>query len=869
MVGYTPMIEQYLEVKKQHQDAILFFRLGDFYEMFFDDALLASKELEITLTGREGGRDKRIPMCGIPFHASQNYIARLIQKGYKVAVCEQLEEPGSAKSIIRRQVTRIITPGTFIEGQTLEEKKNNFIAAVCGTGAAYGLAFADIGTGLFMAAQFTGDDAGKFLLEELARFQPVEVILSDNIRTKEILETIKKRIPSAVSTLPKDTFNGAGIPELLLNKPDSSIEETAARKYPLAANAAGGLICYLKETVKCDLLQINKIEFYSPGHYLILDDVTRRNLELKASLRDRTSRHTLVWVLDHTLTAMGGRLLRSWLDRPLLDLRSIIKRQEAVEETVGGIIFRYELKQILSSIYDLERLSSRVAYGSANARDLLALKNSISVLPSLKQLLGGARSELWLEISKTIVFPKDLWELLDNAIIDDPPVSVRDGGIIKTGYHPEADRLRNISAVGKEWLVSLELREKEHTGIKSLKVGFNKVFGYYIEVTRSNLNLIPDNYIRKQTLANGERFITPELKELEEKILGAQDRLVQLEYEIFSEIRARVMEAIPILQKTARAVAVADCLYSLAEAAAKGNYTRPLMFEGKRLYLRESRHPFLEKILGPGEFIPNDLLLDEENHFIILTGPNMAGKSTYMRQAALIVLMAQMGSFVPARQAEIGLIDRIFTRVGSSDDLAAGQSTFLVEMNECREIISSATEKSFIIMDEIGRGTSTYDGISIAWALVEFIAQKIKSKTLFSTHYQELTDLETLSGVKNFTMTVQEKGDNIIFLRQVSPGKADRSYGIQVARLAGLPDVILNRAREIMDILLYRQNSGVEAAPVLETLETLDKQDEFRIEDNLAALNIWELTPLEALNILARWQEELKKGIKKELNHET
>jgi len=850
------MIEQYLDVKQQHRDAILFFRLGDFYEMFFDDALLASKVLEITLTGREGGRDKRIPMCGIPFHASQNYIARLIQKGYKVAVCEQIEEPGSGKSIIRRRVTRIITPGTFVEGQTLEEKKNNFVSAVYSTGAAYGLAFADIGTGLFMATQFTGEDAGKFLLEEIARFQPLEVILSDNIQTKEIIERIKKRMPSSVSILPFDTFSDAGIQELLSNKPVSGLEEPAARKYPLAANAAGGLICYLKETVKCELLQINKIEFYSPGHYLILDDVTRRNLELKSSLRDRTGRHTLVWVLDHTLTAMGGRRLKSWIDRPLLDLRSIIKRQEAVEETVGSIFYRYELKQILSSIYDLERLSARVAYGSANARDLLALKNSISALPSLIQLISGARSELWLEISKNIIFPKDLWELLDNAIADDPPISVRDGGIIKTGYHPEVDRLRNISAGGKDWLVSLELRERERTGIKSLKVGFNKVFGYYIEVTRSNLSLVPENYLRKQTLANGERFVTPELKELEEKILGAQDRLVQLEYEIFSGIRARVMEAIPDLQKTARAVAVADCLYSLSEAAVKGNYTRPLMFEGKRLYLRESRHPVLEKILGPGEFIPNDLLLDEENHFIILTGPNMAGKSTYMRQAALIVLMAQMGGFVPARQAEIGLVDRIFTRVGASDDLAAGQSTFLVEMNECREIVSSATEKSFIIMDEIGRGTSTYDGISIAWALVEYIAQKLKAKTLFSTHYQELTELETLSGVKNFTMTVQEKGDNIVFLRQVAPGKTDRSYGIQVARLAGLSDVILNRAREIMDILLYRQNSDVETAPAL---ETWSERDEFRIEDNLSALNIWELTPLEALNILARWQEELKK----------
>ncbi|HAP93938.1 MAG TPA: DNA mismatch repair protein MutS [Desulfotomaculum sp.] len=862
-MGYTPMIEQYLEIKNQHQDAILFFRLGDFYEMFFDDAVLAARELEITLTGRDGGENRRIPMCGVPYHAAQTYITRLIQKSYKVAICEQMEEPGAGRGIVRRQVTRIVTPGTLIEEQTLEEKKHNFLAAVRAMETSYGLAFADVTTGLFMATQFDGDSSENMLLDELARLQPAEILLADAAENNKTASRIKKRCSAVISFVSPGTFSREKAIRILSRQLGPAWQQSALNTFPRAVDAAGGLMVYLKDTQKCDLLQINQVQLYSPGQYMILDAITRRNLELTASMRDGSRWGTLLWVLDYTVTAMGGRLIRSWIERPLLDLKTIRNRLDALEETVNNIFFRHELKQLLSSIYDLERLTARVAYGSANARDMLALKDSLSVLPSLKQLLLNNQAKLWLEIAGAIDCQEDLRELLENSISEDPPFSVREGGIIKPGYHPEADRLQAASRSGKDWLVNLETRERERTGIKSLKIGFNKVFGYYIEVTRTNLNLVAEDYIRKQTLANAERFITPELKELEEKILGAEDRLVQLEYQLFVEIRDQVAAVIPALQKTAHAAATADCLLSLAEAAIKANYTRPQVSEKDRILIREGRHPVLERVLSTGEFVPNDILLNEENRLIILTGPNMAGKSTYMRQAALLVLMAQMGSFVPARQAEVGLVDRILTRVGASDDLAIGQSTFMTEMNECRTIINSATVRSLIIMDEVGRGTSTYDGISIAWALVEYIATQVKAKTLFSTHYHELTDLEKLAGVRNFTITVQEQGEDIVFLRQVLPGKADRSYGIQVARLAGLPRVILSRAREIMNSLEYRQAAAKQPAPTKGNPGS-DMDGKVHVEPagrqvvkELTALNVCKLTPLEALNLVARWQENI------------
>lgn len=863
-MGYTPMIEQYLEIKNQHQDAILFFRLGDFYEMFFEDAVLAARELEITLTGRDGGETKRIPMCGVPHHAAKTYITRLIQKGYKVAICEQVEEPAASKGIVRRQVTRVVTPGTLIEEQAMEEKKHNFLAAVRVMDASYGLAVADVTTGLFMATQFDGDSSENMLLDELARLQPAEILLADVAESNKAASRIKKRCFAVISFVSPETFSRERAIRILLRQLGPTWQQSAINTFPLAVDAAGGLLVYLRDTQRCDLLQINQVQLYSPGQYLILDANTRRNLELTASMRDGSRWGTLLWVLDHTVTAMGGRLIRSWIERPLLDLESIMNRLDALEEIVNNIFFRHELKQLLSSFYDLERLTARVAYGSANARDLLALKSSLSILPSLKQLLLNNQAKLWLEIAGAIDCREDLKEVLENSISEDPPFSIREGGIIKPGYHPEVDRLRAASQHGKNWLINLETREKERTGIKSLKIGFNKIFGYYLEVTRANFNLVAEDYIRKQTLANAERFITPELKELEEKILGAEDRLVQLEYQLFVEIRDQVVTTIPALQKTAHAVATADCLLSLAEAAIKGNYTRPQVSEKDRILIQEGRHPVLERVLNTGEFVPNDMLLNEENRLIILTGPNMAGKSTYMRQAALLVLMAQMGSFVPARRAEVGLVDRILTRVGASDDLAVGQSTFMTEMNECRTIINSATVRSLIIMDEVGRGTSTYDGISIAWALVEYIATQVKAKTLFSTHYHELTDLEKLAGVKNFTITVQEQGEDIVFLRQVLPGKADRSYGIQVARLAGLPQVVLNRAREIMNSLEYRQGAVKQVALTGEN-SGAGKDGKAQAEPaggqivkELAALNILKLTPLKALNLIARWQEDVQ-----------
>lgn len=786
-MAYSPMIEQYLGIKNQYQDAVLFFRLGDFYEMFFDDAILAARELEITLTGRDGGKDNRVPMCGIPYHAADTYLSRLIQKGYKVAICEQVEEPGAGKGIVRRQVTRVVTPGTLIEGQTLEEKKHNFLVTIRALEDFWGLATADVATGLFMATQFDGAGSENALLDELVRLQPAEVVLADDKENKKTALKIKERCSAVISFVAPEIFGREKSQRILSRQFGRVWQQSALNTLPAALDAAGGLLTYLKDTQKCDLLQINQVQLYSPGHYMILDSITRRNLELTSSMRDGSRWGTLLWVLDHTVTAMGGRLIRSWIERPLLNLEVINDRLDALEEAIENIFFRHELKELLSSIYDLERLTARVAYGSLHARDLVALKNSLAVLPALKKLLSNNRTKLWLEISEAINCQEDLQILLENSIIENPPISIHEGGIIKQGYNPEVDRLRTASQDGKKWLADLETLEKKRTGIKSLKIGFNKVFGYYIEVTRSNLNLIPEDYIRKQTLANAERFITPELKELEEKILGAEDRLVQLEYQLFIELREQVAFTIPTLQKTAHALAIADCLFSLAESAFRNNYIRPQISEKGSIIIRDSRHPVLECILNAGEFVANDISLGEENSLIILTGPNMAGKSTYMRQIALLVLMAQMGSFIPSRQAEIGLVDRILTRVGASDDLAAGQSTFMTEMNECRAIINSATKKSLIIMDEVGRGTSTYDGISIAWALAEFIATNIKAKTLFSTHYHELTDLEMLEGVKNFTIKVQEQGEDIVFLRQVLPGKADRSYGIQVARLAGLP----------------------------------------------------------------------------------
>ncbi len=855
-MSYTPMINQYLQIKKNYPDAILFFRLGDFYEMFFEDALVASRELEITLTGRDAGSAGRVPMCGVPYHTADSYIARLVEKGYKVAVCDQVEDPEEAKGIVRREVTRVVTPGTIMD--YLEEKRHNFLVAVVeGAAGDFGLAVTDITTGLFMVTQLAGREA---LLDELLRLEPAEVLLPEGEERHELAEFLRQNLKgAAISFWSEGAFEPERAARRLQEQLGMSWNRAGLAGLPLAVRCAGGLLDYLKATQKRELAQINQVEVYSAGQFMHLDSVTRRNLELTASLKDGSRWGTLLWVLDHTVTAMGARLLKSWVERPLLDLAGICARQEAVEELVNGGIVRQELKQILKEIYDLERISSRIAYGSAGPRDLLALKNSLAVLPSLKAILSRQQARLWQEIAETLDPLEDVARLIGEAISEEAPPGPKDGGVIRSGYHPEVDRLRQASREGKNWLAELEAREKERTGIRSLKVGYNKVFGYYIEVTKPNLHLVPPYYLRKQTLAGAERFITPELKELEEQILGAEEKLARLEYEIFTAIRQEVAGQVRRIQQTAAAVAQVDALLSLAEAAVKGNYVRPLVNNGTRIVIRQGRHPVVEQVLGPGEFVPNDVELGGDTRLIILTGPNMAGKSTYMRQVALLVLMAQVGSFIPASYAEIGLVDRIFTRIGASDDLAGGQSTFMVEMRECQSIIKAATPRSLIIMDEVGRGTSTYDGISIARALVEYIVQRIGARTLFSTHYHELTSLESLPGVKNFTVAVEENGEEIVFLHRVREGKADRSYGIQVARLAGLPAEILRRAQEVLKEMEGRAgDSRRQSQPHSGQKVILARHP---VLEELSRLDLWQITPLEALNILASWQKSLRQEV--------
>lgn len=855
---FTPMIRQYLEIKKQYPDAILFFRLGDFYEMFFDDARLASRELEITLTGRDGGSE-RVPMCGIPYHAADGYIARLISKGYRVAICEQVEDPAEAKGIVRREVTRVITPGTVTEGHFLEDKKNNYLASIAPLEEGYGLAVTDITTGVFMVSSFSGVRAWSELIDEMARLNPAEVIIPLAYSDK-MAGDLKQQGILAVSGYRDTAFSPAeAVPAFEEQFGSAGSLYNRTIDYHAAVAAAGALLIFLRETQKRVLKHINKAAFYRPGKYMILDANTRRNLELTRAISDGSRRNTLLSVIDHTVTAMGGRLLRNWIEQPLLDVAEIKARLEATEDLAGNAMLRLELKSLLKNVYDLERLTGKISFGTANARDLIGLKKSLANLPLIKQLLlAQAGAALLKDVARSIDPLEEVRELLEAAIDDNPPLSLKDGGIIKKGYNHEVDRLRQARREGKSMLAGLEERERARTGIKSLKVGFNKVFGYYIEVTRANLELVPEDYQRRQTLANAERFITPELKEYEDMILRAEERLASLERRLFDEVLERLSGEIHRIQKSASAIATADALYSLAEAAVKGRYSRPEIAEDGKLHVKDGRHPVLEQVMGPGRFVPNDTFMDnEESRFILLTGPNMAGKSTYMRQVALIVLLAQIGSFVPALFARIPVFDRIFTRVGASDDIAGGQSTFMVEMNECRIIVNEATEKSLIIMDEVGRGTSTYDGISIARALAEYIHTKIRAKTLFSTHYHELTDLDSMPGIVNFNVAVREEGEDIIFLRKVVPGKSDRSYGIQVARLAGLPGEIINRSMEILKTLEFAAERPPQPSPAKEWPAYRYKENECHVIQELRRLNVLEMTPLEAINKLYMLHKKL------------
>ncbi|WP_026174405.1 DNA mismatch repair protein MutS [Effusibacillus pohliae] len=818
MARYTPMIEQYLSIKRQAGDALLFFRLGDFYEMFFDDAVTAAKELEITLTGRDGGADERIPMCGVPYHSAESYIQRLIEKGYKVAICEQVEDPSQAKGIVRREIVRVVTPGTIMDGKSVQEKSNNYIAAAVQTGERTGLAFCDVTTGEF----FVCESADGSFWDDLQQFQPAEILLPAGEGHAALAEQIRERFGCAITGgEPGSQSESRAASRLLEHFQLRSLESIGLADATAAVMAAGMLLAYLESTQKRSLHHLKKPLLLTRDSHLVIDAFSRRNLELTETIREKNRYGSLLWLLDKTVTAMGGRLLKKWVERPLAVRADIELRLQAVEELVEELLLREDLRQMLQEVYDLERLMGRVAYGSANGRDLLAIASSLAVLPELRRRLLQCESPLLQEIGRQIEEMHAIVDLIGRAIVEEPPVGIRDGGLIRDGFDEHLDRLKQASREGKRWIAQLEQAEREKTGIKSLKVGFNKVFGYYLEVTKANVHLVPDYYERKQTLANGERYITPELKEKESLILEAEDKMIDLEYELFVQVRDQVAAVLPNIQRAAEKIAQVDVLQSLATVAVERRYTKPLITDSDRLRIEEGRHPVVEAVLKHESFVPNDTLLDCGDHQIaLITGPNMAGKSTYMRQVALIVIMAQMGSFVPAKKAEIGIVDRVFTRIGAADDLAAGQSTFMVEMVELANILHHATRRSLIILDEIGRGTSTFDGISIAQAVIEFLHQspKIGAKTLFATHYHELTELaDRLPGVTNYSTHVQEKGDSIVFLRKIIPQPADRSYGIQVAKLAGLPEPVLQRAKEILHVLENLPSGKREASAALTT----------------------------------------------------
>jgi DNA mismatch repair protein MutS len=794
-------MKQYREIKRQHADAILLFRMGDFYEMFDQDAVTASKVLDITLTARNKSKGIETPLCGFPYHAAEGYIAKLIRRGFRVAVCEQVEDPKLAKGIVKREVIRVVTPGTVLDSNLLDAKDNNYLAALYSAKDGVGLSFLDISTGDFFIAEINGSANLAELDTLLSRFSPREIVMPKGFEAGKGLSGLLRQYTQAINTYDDWTFDRETAYRTLLGHfKTASLDGFDVSGMKLGISAAGAVLRYLEDTQKTGLANIRRIKAFRTNEFMVLDASCQRNLELVKNLYDGSAGGTLLATIDFTVTSMGGRRLREWLLNPLMDAAEIEHRLDAVAELKDGHQFRNSLRTALGEVYDLERLISRVSLGAANARDLLALKQSFTVLPNIQKLLSEAQSQLIGTMVSAWDNLRDVHQFIDGAIADDPPYTLREGRLIKKGHDAELDELRSISSEGKGWIAGIERRERERTGISSLKVSYNKVFGYYIEVTRANLANVPQDYIRKQTLTNAERFITPELKEYEEKVLGAEEKILAMEYRLFQQVREAVSAQTARIQDMARRLAVLDCLGSLAEAAAKNNYARPVILDSDLLRITEGRHPVIEQLAADERFIPNDTLLDcEENQLIILTGPNMAGKSTYMRQVALITLMAQMGSFVPAREAHIGLVDRIFTRVGASDFIARGQSTFMVEMNETANIMNNATDRSLIILDEIGRGTSTFDGISIAWAVAEHIHESLRSRTLFATHYHELTELAlTMDRVKNYTVAIKEWNDQIIFLRRVVEGGADKSYGIQVARLAGLPQTVIQRAKEVL-----------------------------------------------------------------------
>ncbi|CDE83551.1 dNA mismatch repair protein MutS [Clostridium sp. CAG:273] len=865
---FSPMMQNYLKTKEDYKDCILFYRLGDFYEMFFDDAITASRELELTLTGKDCGQEERAPMCGIPYHAAETYVARLISKGYKVAICEQLEDPKTAKGIVKRDVIRVVTPGTVIESNLLEEKKNNYIMAIYKNGIYFGMSVCDLSTGDFRMTQIRDTNNFAMLMDEISRYSPSEIVVNELMfnSTEEIIK-IKERFETYISKSNGFSQNVNEIKERsrIVNEDDKEIEKLD--DYILAITAANGLIAYLVDTQKNNLEYLNKILLYNTSKYMSLDINARRNLEITEKLRDKSKKGTLLWVLDKTSTSMGGRLLRRWLNDPLVDECHINRRLESVKELKEDIILRGDIVDSLKKVYDIERLASKISYGSANGRDLISLKNSTAQLPGIKTILSKAKSQMLKDLYGELDELQDIYAIIDKAIVDEPPISVKEGGLIKLGYDEEIDRLKTATTDGKNWVLKLEAEEREKTGIKGLKVGFNKVFGYFIEVTKSNLSQVPDRYIRKQTLANCERYITEDLKRLENEILGAEEKVINLEYNAFVEIRDEIEKNVQRVQKSANIISILDVLASFATVADDMNYVMPTVDNSGIIDIKDGRHPVIEKIIGGSEFVPNDTYLDKgENRLSIITGPNMAGKSTYMRQVALITLMAQCGSFVPASYAKIGVVDKIFTRVGASDDLSMGQSTFMVEMMEVATILKEATQNSLVILDEIGRGTSTYDGLSIAWAVAEYISDKEKcgAKTLFATHYHELIQLEEkLEGVKNYSIAVKEKGEDIIFLRKIISGGTDESYGVHVAKLAGVPKAVTTRANEVLRSIERKNVLNEKKLEKENKKETAGQLDMYNyklaeIAHEIDKIDLNQLTPIDALNTLLKMKEKMK-----------
>ena len=880
MAKLSPMMVEYKKTKEQYPDCILFYRLGDFYEMFFEDAVTVSRELSLTLTGKECGLEERAPMCGVPYHAVESYLTKLVQKGYKVAIAEQMEDPKLAKGLVRREVIRVVTPGTLTSSQALDETKNNFLMGIVYLGDCFGIASCDITTGDFFVTEVQSE---RELLDELAHFTPSEIVCNQAFFMSGIdMDELKNRCQAYISALDPRFFSDDGCRRILKEHYRvASLDGLGLGDCPTGVIAAGAVMQYMYETQKSDLSHITSITPYSTGQYMVLDVSTRRNLELLETLREKQKRGTLLWVLDKTRTAMGARLLRSFIEQPLIRKEAILDRQNGVEELNLNYISREEIREYLNSIYDLERLIGRISYKTANARDLLSFKSSLDMLPYIRDLLREFTSPVLAQICEDLDPLEDLRDLIASSIVDEPPLSVREGNMIREGFNGEADQLRDAKTEGKTWLAELEARERDKTGIKNLKIKFNKVFGYYFEVTNSFKDLVPEYFVRKQTLVNAERFTTPELKELEDVILGAEDKLISLEYDLFCQVRDQVASQVVRIQKTAKAIASIDVFTSLSLVATRNNYVKPKINEKGVIQIKNGRHPVVELMLRDDLFVANDTCLDNgKNRISIITGPNMAGKSTYMRQTALIVLMAQIGSFVPADEANIGICDRIFTRVGASDDLASGQSTFMVEMTEVANILRNATKNSLLILDEIGRGTSTFDGLAIAWAVVEYICNTkvLGAKTLFATHYHELTELEgTLSGVNNYCIAVKEQGDDIVFLRKIVKGGADKSYGIQVAKLAGVPDPVIRRAKELVEELasaditarakeiaeMNAASGGHKPVPKpddveLAQLTLFDTVREDDIIQEIGEMELGTMTPIDALNTLYRLQTRLK-----------